>query len=101
MSDTYQAYGVIFEDEELKNISDASGNISDIPMSGTKLVGREYTVKRSGWTLRRDDKDFYYKKLKTGSFIPQMTLPCDTIRPIPIYDPVTDTTVSCAEVPFE
>lgn len=101
MSDTYLAYGVIFEDEELKNISDASGNISDVPMSGTKLVGREYTVKRSGWTLRRDDKDFYYKKLKTGSFIPQMTLPFDTISPIPIYDPVTDTVVSGAEVPFE
>ena len=101
MSDSYLAYGVIFEDEELKNISDASGNISDVSISGTRLVGREYTVNRSGRALKRDDKDFYYKKLKTGSFIPQMTLPFDTISPIPTYDPVTDTTVSGAEVPFE
>jgi hypothetical protein len=77
----------------------ASGTIKDFYLN--KKAGREYYIKDAIRKIWKDEKEFNYKSLKTGSFIPQMTLPFDVISPIPIYDPVTDTTATGAEVTFE
>lgn len=99
-SDSYLCYGVYFCDAENEEIYDsASGTIKDFYLN--KKAGREYYIKSATRKTWRDEKEFTYKNLKTGSFIPQMTLPFDVISPIPIYDPVTDTTVTGAEVTFE
>ena len=87
-TDFYNCYGVIFEDEESKNIySYDTGTVPTISLSDKSLVRSESVITfRGSWRTLLEDEEFKYTLLEEGTSILQMSLPFAVMKPIPDYD---------------
>lgn len=89
-TESYNCYGVIFEEVENAEFYNSTTGLTPIVPLSTKLLARSehYSGYKQSWVKVGSgvDKNFMYNLLEEGTAILQMTLPFAVMKSIPDYD---------------